>query len=117
MLEQNQSKVEMPINDNSLKQKRFITKIANNSNNKGFKEFVEKLYSEVPHYDLVEMEESHLYDSAVSLFKTMKQRKANEFKVNIHKPSKNADYAVIEIINADVPFLIESIGNELKQQQ
>ena len=39
-----------------------------------------------------------------------------KYKINIFKNSEDAPYAVLEIINKDVPFIIDSISNELKQK-
>ena len=80
------------------------------------KEFIKNLYSDVPHAELSSINPEYLCKSTISTFKLLKKRNQDEHKVNIYRPGKEYEHAVIEIINADVPFLVDSIGNKLKAQ-
>ncbi len=81
------------------------------------REFSRHLYAEVTQEDLSQIEENHLVDAASSLFKLFKNRKGSQYKIEFFISSVNANFASIEIITPDMPFLIDSLGNELKQQQ
>lgn len=103
------------IENSSPKHLKYIDLICAKLKTKEEKEFAKYLYTEVSYEDLCIMDNNHLARSAASTFNLLKNRKKDEFKINIFQSSEDAPYAVLEIINNDVPFIIDSISNELKQ--
>ena len=81
-----------------------------------FSKFVEYLYSEVGGEDLCKLPIDHLYASAVSLYKLYKTRpRDSSFAVNIWYKHQESEYAVIEIVHDEVPFLVDSVANRLRE--
>ncbi len=105
------------LGNNKTKVKKYIDKLADSAKNKEAQAFIKTLYLEVSQDDLSNVDQAHLLESAYSTFEIFKNRKDTEFKLNIFRSSIDADYATIEIVTADIPFLIDSLSNELKQQQ
>ncbi len=99
------------------KDKKYLDKLIEKTKDKDIQEFTKNLYSEVTQEDLGNLEEDHLVAAANSIFKLFKNRKDSQYKINIFRSSVDADYASVEIVTPDMPFLIDSLGNELKQQQ
>jgi glutamate dehydrogenase len=78
---------------------------------------IEKMYSDVSFDDIKGFDTKYLYDSAYSTFLLLQSRGTKAGKVNYQCSAKDAEYAVIEIANDDVPFLVDSLSNELKQRE
>lgn len=105
------------LGNRKAKDKKYLDQLIEKTKNKGEQDFIRRLYSEVSQEDLISINESHLIQSADSISKLFKNRKGSQYKINIFRSSEDADYATVEIVTPDIPFLIDSIGNELKQQQ
>lgn len=101
----------------NLKIEELLKSIASKVSKKVPSEFVDILYREVSPADLAEISQDQLSAAAESMFKLFQTRKPKEFKVNLFQSKVSDDYVVLEVINKDVPFILDSIGNELKDNQ
>lgn len=97
-------------------QLKYIGQIKSKLSSPSLEAFVDKLYGDVTYDDLSLVEPSHLAKSAEAVHKFMSNRKQNSHLVELFRTSAEADYVVLQIVTNDVPFLIDSISNELKQQ-
>ena len=79
------------------------------------KNFARILYKEVSADALETIEASDLSEAASSMFHLLQDRMPHVSNVNITKLGQDKDYAVLEIITKEAPFLVESISNELKK--
>src|SRR4051812_25115636 len=87
---------------------------------KGFGEFVDQLYKFAPSGDLKAYGPEDLCAMAESLFDFISERSKDTPKVRIYNPEKkkngwDSEYTVIEIVNDDMPFLVDSITEEIKR--
>ena len=94
-----------------------VSKLMHKCKDKKLKEFTQNLYREAPEYELETISLDHLFKAAESTFKIFKSKTGKAPKVNIFISDKDTDIAVIEITSTDIPFLIDSVSNELKSQQ
>lgn len=78
------------------------------------KQFITTLYSGLPYYEIKEFSHDYLIKAATQTLKLLGRRNKGEHLVNFFRPDKNEDIVIIEVINDDIPFLIDSISNQLK---
>lgn len=107
----------MPTKSSHKHNNKVLSQVSNNISEEMIKEFALKLYSEIPENELFPIGGNLLAKAATSTFKLFENRRNKDFNVNIFIENKNADYAVLEVISGDVPFLIDSISNALKKHQ
>jgi glutamate dehydrogenase len=93
---------------------KYLDQIKSHLSSQKVKDFVEHLYNNASYDDLALMEILHLAKSAEAMYSVLQQRKGNETKVEIYRAGENSDYAVLQIICDDLPFVIDSISNEIK---
>jgi glutamate dehydrogenase len=77
-------------------------------------DFTRRLYKNVPPGDLRGMTAENLAGAAHSLWKLMAHRAHGESKVRVFNPRQNTDgwavgHTVVEVINDDMPFLVDSM--------
>lgn len=81
--------------------------------------FVHGLFSSSVAVDLLSHErKEHLYAAAVSLVRFMKHRTESEVKVRVFNPTIDEQgypsaHTVVEVVQADMPFLVDSVSAEL----
>ncbi|MEQ9490170.1 MAG: NAD-glutamate dehydrogenase [Alphaproteobacteria bacterium] len=83
--------------------------------------FVEHYYRYVPPEDILGEEPEDLYGQAISLWTFGAKRTAGEAKFRIYTPrfdehGWHSSHTVIELINDDMPFLVDSVTQELNRQ-
>ena len=83
--------------------------------------FVERLYDRLAPDDILGIQPENLYGSALSLFKFAALRKPNTAKVRAFSPTLEehgwrTSHSVIEIVNDDMPFLVDSVTAALNQR-
>ncbi|WP_169543904.1 NAD-glutamate dehydrogenase [Sneathiella aquimaris] len=83
--------------------------------------FVEKLYERLSPEDVLGILPENLYGSALSVYKFAAQRKAKTSKIRAFSPTLEehgwkTSHTVIEIINDDMPFLVDSVTACLNQR-
>jgi glutamate dehydrogenase len=88
----------------------------------GLADFVKELYKFVPHEDLQGFTTEQLSVSSVNIFKFFKERPRGTTKIRIYNPTKKEhgwenSHTVVEIINDDIPFLVDSVTEELNRQE
>jgi len=82
--------------------------------------FVGLYYASVSPVDLVGCSAGDLGCAALSMWCLGQQRKASEVKLRIYNPNAKKDgwespHTIIEIVNDDMPFLVDSVTAELNQ--
>ena len=82
--------------------------------------FIDHYYRNVLYDDMAGKDTKDLYGAAFSLLDFAKHRQANEIKIRLYNPSTAKDgwyssHTVIEIINDNMPFLVDSITAELNR--
>ena len=83
--------------------------------------FVRQLYANVPPGDLLRNTVEDLYGAALGLWNFSQQRRPGEPKIRAFNPTPSehgwrSTHTVIEIVNDDMPFLVDSVTAELNRQ-
>ena len=92
-----------------------------NINKEVFLNFVQNFYPTSSNHDFRNDNAQELYDLAFHSFNFYFERKSEEIKVKISNPNKKndgfeTDFTVIDIVNDDMPFLVDSIVGFLDLQ-
>ncbi|EKV32115.1 NAD-specific glutamate dehydrogenase, large form [Caenispirillum salinarum AK4] len=82
--------------------------------------FVRHLFRHVPPDDILDKDAEALYGAAMGLWQFAKTRTPGKPKVRVYNPSfeENAwssDHTIVEIVNDDMPFLVDSVTAELNR--
>ena len=82
--------------------------------------FVSQFYANVAPEDMLSASEEELLGAALTAWKYFGSRPADKPKVRVFNPTKKKDgwisgHTVIEIINDDMPFLVDSVTAELNR--
>ncbi len=80
---------------------------------KAFTSFIKDFYSENTSHDFIGHSNEELYNSALISFNLFLVRKSGEVKIRIHNPTIKEDgfesqHTFVDIINDDMPFLVDS---------
>ena len=83
--------------------------------------FVRTFYANVPPADIAQQSADNLFGAAASLWRFAQKRKPGQPKLRIFNPAKKehgwrTSHTVIEILNDDMPFLVDSVTAELNYQ-
>ncbi|MCA1687563.1 MAG: NAD-glutamate dehydrogenase, partial [Actinobacteria bacterium] len=84
-------------------------------------EFVRQYYALIPQEDLAERSPIDLYGAAVAHWNFARQRRAGSAKVRVYNPhfeehGWQSTHTVLEIVNDDMPFLVDSTRMEVNRQ-
>jgi len=84
--------------------------------------FVRQYYNDVAPEDLSQTNAETLYGETLSLWRFAQKRRAGEPKFRVYNPRHEdhgwqSTHTVIEIINDDMPFLVDSVSAGLNRQQ
>lgn len=95
-------------------------KISKTAKGRGFIEFVEQLYKFAPTNDLKTYSPEELAKLAENLFSFIEGRKKNQPLIRVYNPEKTthgweSEYTVIEMANHDMPFIVDSITEEINR--
>ena len=108
---------------NLIKQVVEFSKKLNHKENSGknFETFVKEFYHENKLTDFENYSTEVLYNFALSAFKFINFERKKGYIVRIYNPQKSEDnfespYTIIEIINDDMPFLVDSTVAFLDKQ-
>jgi glutamate dehydrogenase len=101
------------LQENIDKQIKIIEQIALKSSDKNLKQFINLLYAGVPYDELRDFDQEYLFKAATSTFRLL-QLKNEEFKIHVYKHNKTEDQVILEVISPDIPFLVDSLTNQLK---
>src|SRR4051794_16724584 len=83
--------------------------------------FVRQFYANVPPDDIIESSPDQLYSAALSIWQFAVQRQPGTARVRVHHPQLDehgwqSGHRVVEIVNDDMPFLVDSVTAELNRQ-
>jgi len=83
--------------------------------------FMRLFYANVPPDDLIAENPDDLYGAALSMFGFVQQRKPGVAKVRVFNPRLEehgwkSSHTVVEIVNDDMPFLVDSVTAELNER-
>ncbi|MCC7045645.1 MAG: NAD-glutamate dehydrogenase [Alphaproteobacteria bacterium] len=86
----------------------------------GVATFVDLLHANVPPGDLIETPAEEAYGAALSLWSFAQQRSPGTAKIRVYNPSVaehgwRSRHTIIEIVNDDMPFLVDSVSAELNR--
>ena len=107
---------------------RLLKKVAKTarSRNKGqrrlaLERFVRRYYEHVPPQDVVGTSAEDLYAAAAAHWGFAAERRAGTAKTRVYNPRRSADgwdceRTVVEVVNDDMPFLVDSVTAALNQQ-
>ncbi|WP_372399538.1 NAD-glutamate dehydrogenase [Azospirillum sp. HJ39] len=83
--------------------------------------FVKRFYANVPPDDLLRATPEQLYGAALAMWQWGQQREAGAPKLRVYTPRLDehgwqSERSVVEIVNDDMPFLVDSVTAELNRQ-
>jgi glutamate dehydrogenase len=83
--------------------------------------FVKRFYANVPPDDLLRGTPEQLYGAALAMWQWAQQRTPGKPKVRVYAPRLDehgwqSERSVVEIVNDDMPFLVDSVTAELNRQ-
>ena len=84
-------------------------------------EFVRRFYAHVPPSDILGVGAETLYGAALSMLHFASDRPPGTAKVRVYKPTLSEDgwestHTVVQVVNDDMPFLVDSVTAELNQR-
>jgi len=82
--------------------------------------FVRDFYDHVPPDDILSTDPADLFGAALAFWKFAAERTPDQPKIRVHNPNFDDDgwksvHTVIEIVNDDMPFLVDSVAAELNK--
>ena len=83
--------------------------------------FIRRFYAHVPPADIVETGAETLYGAALALWRFGAERRPGQAKVRVYNPRLAEDgwsspHTIVEIVNDDMPFLVDSVTAELNRR-
>ncbi len=83
--------------------------------------FMRTFYANVPPTDIAQQSADNLFGAAASFWQFAQKRKPGQPKIRIFNPAEDehgwrTGHTVIEILNDDMPFLVDSVTAELNYQ-
>ncbi len=83
--------------------------------------FVRHFYANVPPDDLVNTPDEQLYGAALAMWQAARRRQPGAATVRVYTPRVeqagwHAQRTIVEIVNDDMPFLVDSVTSELHRQ-
>ncbi len=83
-----------------------------------FESFAKQFYANVAAEDLIGQNAANLYGAALAMFSFIKQRAAGAAMVRVYNPRPEehgwkSTHSIVEIVNDDMPFLVDSVTMEL----
>jgi len=83
--------------------------------------FIRQFFAHVPPDDIVNEQPDNLYGAALTLWGFGQARPAGDAKVRVYNPRPEehgwrSTHTIVEIINDDMPFLVDSLSAELTSQ-
>lgn len=86
------------------------------------KRFLQQFYQKMPVMDLDRIDPDRACALALSAYEFAGSRKKGEAKIRIYQPKKKthgweSEHMVVEVLNDDMPFLVDSLSAELQRLQ
>lgn len=109
-------------NDNKKKTSAKKPTKTGDASTAAFKDFLTLFYNSAPLVDIKKWDNNELVSVARSIYELSVKRKVKENKIRVFNPhDKNASWAehktVIEVVSANVPFIVDSIAEELHRHK
>ena len=84
-------------------------------------DFIDHYYRDVAPEDILSREPLDLYGTALSQLRFAEQRQPGKASVRVFNPRMGqhgwqSTHTIVEIVNDDMPFLVDSVSNELNQR-
>ena len=84
-------------------------------------QFLKRFYARVAPNDLLPRGEPELVGGALSAFKLLRSHQAGAPRIRVFNPDKKLDgwtspHTVVEVVNDDMPFLVDSVTAEINRQ-
>jgi len=92
--------------------KKIVDFSRSKKQSKEFLEFIEIFYLQNQERDFVQYSVEELYENALPAFEFFQNKKVGQFKIRLNNSSKN-NYSILEIVNDDMPFLVDSIAAKI----
>jgi len=88
----------------------------------GVERFIRQFYANVPPDDILGDSPDNLFSAALALWNFGLVREADTAKVRIYNPRLDehgwrSPHSVVEIVNDDMPFLVDSVTAELNRRE
>ncbi len=82
--------------------------------------FVERFYANVPPDDIKDESPDNLYGAALAILGFAQKRQKAEAKIKVYNPRLEehgwkSGHTIVEIVNDDMPFLVDSVVSQLNQ--
>lgn len=82
--------------------------------------FIGQLFADVVPDGLVEMSEEDLYGAGIGLLRFLQDRPKSETRLRVYNPTVDvhgwqSGHTVVEVLNDDMPFLVDSITGALQR--
>ncbi len=115
----------MPAASEALKAERIekVAALAGKRTKAGqaIEDFVARFYADVPPDDLCAIESDDLYGGAIGFWQFCQERRPGTPKVRVFNPDFDehgwrSTHTVVEIVNDDMPFLVDSVTGELNRR-
>ncbi len=100
---------------------RFVTDRIERNRVALVESFIRQFYANVPQHDLIDQNPEDLFCAALSLWNFAAKRQAGAAKVRVFSPRQDEHgwdlgHSIVEIVNDDMPFLVDSVTAELNRQ-
>ncbi|MSP33668.1 MAG: NAD-glutamate dehydrogenase [Rickettsiales bacterium] len=92
--------------------KQVVDFVVSKKQSKDFLDFIEIFYLQNQERDFVQYKIAELYENALPSFEFFQNKKAGQFKIRLTNSAKN-NYSILEILNDDMPFLVDSIAAQI----
>lgn len=84
--------------------------------------FLSQFYGSLPKEDLAQETPENLLGGALALWEFLQQRETGKAKIRLYNPTLKThgwqcDATVVEIVNDDMPFLVDSVTAEINRQE
>src|SRR5690348_3867313 len=96
----------------------LVSEIADPDEQRITRRVIAEFYEHVPPADVAARKPRDLYGAALSLWRFAERRRPGQAKIRVHNPDPAADgwsspHTIVEIVNDDMPFLVDSVSGEI----
>ncbi|MEY3107293.1 MAG: NAD-specific glutamate dehydrogenase, partial [Pseudomonadota bacterium] len=100
---------------------KIMAEVTELNNKPGFASFIKQFFTRVLNHNIYGCNYVELHNIAIQTYSFIAKRQKQEIKVRLYNPSLKkdgwvSDYSILEILNQDMPFIIDSINVELQKQ-
>ena len=99
------------------------SRAAGKSHKKNVRIFIEQFYANTAPEDIMSVPADDLLAAALSAWNYLQKRKPKKAQVRVFNPSRlpkgkswSSEHTVVEIVNDDMPFLVDSVTKALRKK-